>query len=119
MAVKKNINFNVNVITIIVILLLIVILFVIRNSPNPGTTEEIAKCIGENSELYTQLGCHACETQEEMFGENYKHLTVIDCFYERETCSEKEIAATPTWIIKGEVYKGVQEIETLQELTNC
>ena len=76
-------------------------------------------CIGQNSELYIQLGCHACETQEELFGENYQYLNSIDCFFEREQCIDAGITATPTWIIDGKKYIGVQNIEKLKELTGC
>jgi hypothetical protein len=96
-----------------VILLSIIILY----KPNPETSEEIAKCIGKNSELYVQLGCHACKSQEKMFGENYQYLNTIDCFYEGEKCLG--IQYTPTWIIKGEKYEKVQDIEKLKELTGC
>lgn len=109
---KKN-----NLITVVIILVIVVFAyFAINNSPKE-TSEEIAKCIGKNSVLYTQLGCHACKTQEDLFGENYQYLNIIDCFYERNKCSE--ITATPTWKIKEENYKGVQTIEKLQELTGC
>lgn len=104
-------------ITWIIILIIILISVWILIKKEPETPEEIAKCIGENSVLYTQLGCHACEIQEEKFGENSKYINIVDCFFEREKCSE--IIATPTWKIKGEYYKGVQSIEKLQELTGC
>ncbi len=117
---NKTKKLVINLITVIIILGLIGVLLAVRNSPNNNnTTEEIAKCIGENAILYTQLGCHACEAQEEMFGEYYKYLTIIDCWDERETCTEKQIEYTPTWIINNEKVIGVQEIEKLQELTGC
>jgi uncharacterized protein YxeA len=106
-----------NLITIIIILGVIILSIVIINKPHPETPEEVAKCIGKNSVLYIKLGCNACKIQEEMFGENYEYLTIIDCFYERDKCSE--IIFTPTWIIKGEKYEGVQSIEKLKELTGC
>ncbi|MFH1608065.1 MAG: hypothetical protein ABIA78_02935 [archaeon] len=105
-----------NIITITILLGVIIISFLILNQ-NPNTDEETAKCIGENSILYVQLGCHACEIQKDMFGDNYKHLTIVDCFYERGKCLE--IQSTPTWIIKGQKYTGVQSIEKLKELTGC
>ena len=89
----------------------------ILSKKHPETPENIVKCIGENSELYGQLGCSACKKQEELFGENSKYLTIIDCWNEREKCLEIEY--TPTWIIKGEKYVGVQSIEKLKELTGC
>lgn len=88
----------------------------------PGQpSQETIKCIGERSELYVQLGCSHCKTQEMMFGGSYKHLNVVDCFYpgQKEVCIENGIRATPTWIINGEYYEGVQSIERLKELTGC
>ncbi len=105
-----------SLITILVILGVIIISIIIINSSN-GVSKETAMCIGENSELYVQLGCNACKHQEEMFGENKKYLNIIDCWYERDKCLNIEY--TPTWIIKGEEYIGVQSIKKLKELTGC
>jgi len=106
-------------ITILIILGVIILSIIIINKPTSGVSEEIAKCIGENSFLYVQLGCSHCETQEKMFGKNYQYLDSTDCFYEREKCSLAEIRGTPTWIINDVQYTGVQTIEKLQELTGC
>jgi|APSaa5957512576_1039674.scaffolds.fasta_scaffold18951_4 hypothetical protein len=106
-----------NLITVGIILVIVIIVILASNKPVPATTKEIVKCIGEKATLYTQLGCHACETQEELFGENYQYLNIIDCFYEREQCSG--IEATPTWKINNQLYRGVQSISKLQEITKC
>jgi hypothetical protein len=111
---KKDYNL---IVTILIILAIGTLVFFLLNKDNPETTEEIAKCIGSKAVLYTQLGCHACEIQEDLFGENYQYLNVIDCWYEREKCTD--ITATPTWIIKNKKYEGVQSIEKLKELTGC
>ena len=108
---------NQNLWTIIIISGVIILSIFILNRNTPDTPEEIAKCIGGHSVLYVQFGCHACETQKKMFGENYKYMDVIDCFFEGDRCSE--IEATPTWDIDGKKYKGVQSIEKLKELTGC
>jgi len=107
----------INAITFLVIFGVVILAAFLINKPANETSDEIAKCIGENSVLYTQLGCSACKAQEDLFGESYEYLNKIDCFYEREKCSE--ITATPTWIINNEKYVGVQSIEKLQELTGC
>lgn len=104
-------------ISLFVVIAVILIAYFVLNKSKPTTSEEVAKCIGENSVLYIQLGCSACRTQEEIFGDNYKNLNVIDCFYTPEKC--QGITATPTWIIKGEKYVGVQSIDELKELTGC
>jgi hypothetical protein len=103
--------------TIVIILGIILLSFLILNKPSSDVSKETAQCIGENSLLYIQLGCHACETQEKMFGNNYQYLNIIDCFFEQEKCME--IAATPTWVINNKTYSGIQKINKLKELTNC
>lgn len=106
-------------ITWTIIILVILLGIYIINRPYPETQEEVVKCIAGKSVLYSQLGCHACETQEEIFGENYKHIEVVDCFFEQNECIEKEIQGTPTWIINGEKHLGVQTIDELREITGC
>jgi len=106
-------------ITLIIIVAVIALAILLLLTKGGSATEELAKCIGEKSTLYIQLGCHACETQENMFGDNYKYLNTVDCFEEYEECLEKEIEATPTWIIDGEKFRGVQTINTLKEATDC
>jgi len=81
---------------------------------------EVAKWIGENSVLYVQTGCSHCTTQENLFGENVKYLTIIDCITSEENkqmCISAGIEGTPTWIIEGKKYSGVQSIEELKKLT--
>jgi len=112
---KKN-----TLITLIIIAAVVVLGLVLSSRGGEAKVpEEIAQCIGENSVLYVQLGCPHCKTQEDMFGSSKKYLETIDCFYERAECQEKEIKATPTWLIDEEYYEGVQTIERLQELTGC
>lgn len=106
-------------ITLAIILAVIAFSILIMTRSANGISSETAKCIGENSIIYVQLGCHACKIQEEMFGENYKYLSVIDCWFERETCAKEQITHTPTWSINGEKYNGVQSIEKLKELARC
>lgn len=104
-------------ITLAVIVAAIVLAIFLVNASKNGVSKETAICIGKNSELYIQFGCHACEIQEDMFGTNYKYLNVIDCFYNMEKCTS--ITHTPTWIIDGETYRGVQNLGKLKELTGC
>ena len=109
-----------NLIITILIILLITIIAVFALAKKPvETDEEIVKCIGSKAILYTQLGCHACEAQRELFGENYQYLNVVDCWYNHQPCIDNGITATPTWIIKNERYEGVQSIDKLKELTGC
>ncbi len=104
-------------ISILVIIAVVLLAIFLINNKKPETPDEIAKCIGRNSVLYTQLGCHACESQKNLFGESYQYLNKIDCWFEGDKCSD--IQKTPTWLIKGEKYEGVQSIDKLKELTGC
>ena len=108
-------------ITILVVIAVAVIAYFIITKPQAQTpTEEsIAKCIGQNSLLYVQTGCSHCTDQENLFGNNFKYINSTDCLQNSGACNNNNITATPTWIIKGKEYIGVQSIKTLQNLTGC
>lgn len=79
---------------------------------------EVAQYIGSHSVLYVQTGCSHCLDQEALFGDNYKYLTTVDCVTSPNACIVNNITATPTWVIGGKDYVGVQSIDTLKKLTN-
>ena len=106
-----------NIVTIIIVLAVILLAIIILTRSHPETSEEFAKCVGENSILYIQKGCHACEYQKDLFGDNSQYLNTIDCWVEQDKCIG--IRGTPTWIINGESYLGARTIEELKELTGC
>lgn len=105
-------------VTLLVVLLVVIIAItalVVRG--NGDISPDVAVCIGQKATLYVQFGCHACQIQEEAFAENYQYLNVVDCYFERDKCDD--ITATPTWIINGQSYLGVQSVDKLKELTGC
>lgn len=119
---KKEKLVTVGIIALVLILAGIIISFktgLIGQAVKGMPSEEVAKWIGGHSVLYVQTGCIHCIEQEKLFGDNVKYLTVIDCLKEGNTqaCINAGIEGTPTWIINGQKYVGVQEIETLKELT--
>lgn len=109
---------QITLVLIILIVLIAVVVIYIKNQ-NPGIPADLAKCIGSKSELYVKLGCTHCEDQKKMFGDSLKYLNVTDCWYERDFCLVKGIEKIPTWVINRTQYTGVQEIETLKNLTGC
>lgn len=112
---KKRMWINIAITLIILIAGTYYILFL-----NGGNVEtNIAKCIGQNAELYWQTGCPACQRQKDMFGENLKYITHFNCAIDTQKCVENNIEKVPTWIIKGEKYIGVQSLEELKQLTGC
>jgi len=111
---KKNTWINALVVLMVLIIALVILL---HSSSTPKTSEELAKCIGERSTVYVQLGCPHCADQERMFGDYAHYLNEIDCFYERDKCTG--IKGTPTWVIDGKMYEGTKSIKTLANLTGC
>jgi cytochrome c biogenesis protein CcdA len=107
---KKKYKSQLIILGIILVVLLVIF---IPAKKVAETEEEIAKCIGEKSTLYVQVGCSHCRTQENILGENINYIEIVDCFYEPERCSK--IKATPTWEINGEYYIGVKSFDELKE----
>jgi hypothetical protein len=103
---------------LIFLILLISILFIYKTHTQ-SVSKELVECIGNNSKLFVQLGCSHCLDQEKIFGDNFKFLNSIDCYYFTEECILNNITSTPTWIIKNKYYEGVQSIKYLQNLTGC
>ncbi len=108
---------KVYLILVIVIVVIIAVIFWLRG--NGGIDEELARCIGQNSELYVKEGCPACERQEELFEENYQYLNIIDCSEDLQKCIDAGISGTPTWIIDDTLYPSVRSVEELKQLTGC
>ena len=109
---------------ILLIFLVVSLIFVAGCTSNDGSKDadnltETIKCIGENSVLYTQKGCLACDKQEMLLGDNMKYINLIDCYQNPEACQEAEIMYVPTWIIDGKKITGVQTVEVLKALTGC
>lgn len=112
---KKN-----TLVTWIIILLVIAFAIYVKTQPNGNAEVELAKCIGENSVLYSQTGCHACDVQEDVFGSSWKYINEFKCDSDAwQTCNQLMIQGTPTWIINGEHHRGVQSIEELKQATGC
>lgn len=103
--------------TIALIVLIVLVLLILPKNKQTISSENIAKCIGENSILYVQAGCTHCRTQENMFGENLEYLTIVDCYETPEKCSE--IKGTPSWEIENKIYPGIKTPQELKNLTNC
>ena len=103
----------------IIVIIIISSIFIIKNYNQGILNDKTAKCIAEKSVVYTQTGCSHCETQKEILGDYYNLFTEINCLNEPEKCSEAGITGTPTWIINGKKFEGVQTIKKLKESTGC
>lgn len=110
------------VVTILILLVIgAVILYVtIGKTPSVAVSVEAAQYIGNHSIVYVQAGCSHCIDQENLFGANWKYINALDCVASQantQVCINNNISATPTWVINGKQYVGVQSIQTLENLT--
>jgi hypothetical protein len=113
----------VNILSTVFIILVIgaILFFVTRGNPTGAVvSDSVAKYIGAHSVVYVQTGCSACQAQEAEFGSSWKYINSIDCIANKtnlQACTIANIKVTPTWVINGKQYLGVQTIATLENLT--
>jgi glutaredoxin len=117
---------NLLVTALIVIIVGTIVFFAIRASiagyvvKGTPVSAEAAQYIGNHSIVYVQAGCSHCKDQEDLFGDNWKYINTLDCVASKaniQICINNNITRTPTWVINGNQYIGVQSIQTLENLT--
>ncbi|MFC1734085.1 hypothetical protein ACFL6I_27590, partial [candidate division KSB1 bacterium] len=117
---SKKISIDSTTLLIILAVLVLVVYFTyFRGDGTDGPSIDTVKCIGSKSTIYISTGCHVCAQQEELFGENFKYLNIVNCFIEGEKCSQANVTRVPTWMINGEMMTGLQSIEKLINLAGC
>jgi glutaredoxin len=109
-------------VTVIILLVIGLVLYfaIIGKTPTVTVSAQAAQYIGNHSIVYVQAGCSHCKDQEDLFGDNWKYITTLDCIASQantQICINQNISATPTWVINGKQYVGVQSIQTLENLT--
>lgn len=85
----------------------------------PGILDDFAKCSAQKGAvMYGAIEwCEFTQAQSKMFGKSFKFVNYKD--YSEYPSTFGNIKKTPTWIINGKDYTGVQTIERLSQLTNC
>jgi hypothetical protein len=74
------------------------------------------------AKVYTAYWCGYCRKQVEMFGSAKLTLPVIECDPrgqnpQTDLCREKAVQGYPTWEMNGEMYRGMQEVNVLADLS--
>ncbi|ELR99253.1 hypothetical protein [Gloeocapsa sp. PCC 73106] len=78
---------------------------------------------GIDAKIYTAYTCPHCHSQKELLGKKAASLlNNIECHPDGENaqpelCEAAGITGVPTWEIKGELYPGVQPLETIADLS--
>ncbi|MEM9163568.1 MAG: hypothetical protein AAGC54_10940 [Cyanobacteria bacterium P01_F01_bin.4] len=72
---------------------------------------------------YGAWWCPHCHSQQALFGaEAFEKVTYVECDAEGQnsqtsTCQAAGVQSFPTWEINGELYPGVQSLETLATIS--
>ena len=93
--------------------------------PQSGDSEvQLAQHLSRIGVLYYGAWwCPHCHQQNALFGrEAVENLSYVECDRDgrnpqTQTCREADVAGYPTWEINGELYAGVQSLETLADLS--
>ena len=86
----------------------------------PGEYDEFAKCLTENGAvMYGTDWCTYCKKEKDLFGNSFKYINFNNCDQNRGECTINGVESYPTWIINGEKYIGLRQLEELSELTGC
>jgi len=85
----------------------------------PGVLDDFAKCLSsKNAVVYGAIEwCEFTKMQAKMFGKSFKLLKYED--YSKYPQSFGAIKKTPTWIVDGKPYLGVQSIDRLSQSSGC
>ncbi len=95
------------------------------NPTSAGPGETFAKCLTENgAKMYGAFWCPHCTEQKEAFGDDWQHITYIECSKpdktQTEFCTQASIASYPTWeFADGNREVGKLSFATLAEKTGC
>ncbi len=72
--------------------------------------------------MYGSFKCPACLLQKKYFGRYAEEVNYVECHPEGKNanpqlCSDRKISAFPTWEIDGSLYKGVQTLKKLADMS--
>ena len=113
------------ILTIVVILLGYLFYKGFSGEQVPGKYDDFAKCISEKKAIiYGAYWCPHCADQKKMFGSSFQYVNYVECDprgknAQPQTCTANGIKGYPTWIINGEIFPSVQELEQLAATTGC
>jgi glutaredoxin len=89
-------------------------------SKNDYIDSTLGQCLTEKEVImYGAYWCPHCQTQKELFKEDWKNVNYFECEDDIDYCIKKGIKAYPTWEIEGKQYTGVKELSELSLLTDC
>ena len=90
------------------------------SSSGSSTYDTLAKCLTtKGAIMYGTEWCGYCKNQKEAFGDSMQYITFVDCDQDKNKCGQAGVRGYPTWVINGQNYPGVQEMDRLASLAGC
>ena len=94
----------------------------------PGPEDPWVRGLAEHlsqidAKFYGASWCPHCNDQKKLFGSSTKRIPYVECSPggpnapQAQVCREKGIQSYPTWIINGQRYTGVQQLDALAQLS--
>jgi uncharacterized membrane protein/glutaredoxin len=85
-----------------------------------GLAEHLSK---SDAKFYGASWCPHCNDQKKLFGSSVKRIPYVECSPggqqapRAQVCKEKGIESYPTWIINGQRHTGVQQLDSLAQMS--
>lgn len=117
---KKSLLNNAVYVLIGLVIIIVIAFFVLSANSNAKSIESFGRCMAEKGVVvYGNEWCQYTARQKSMFGGSFGAVKYVICDENKALCDEKKITITPTWEINGTMYKQVQKLETLSQLSGC
>jgi len=82
--------------------------------------DEFAKCLNDKGLImYGSDTCPYCQSQKEMFGSSFEKINYVNCDFDKQICSQKQITAYPVWQINDKLFPGIETFDQLANATGC
>ena len=93
--------------------------YAVYAAASPGRFDSFAECLKEKGAvMYGAMSwCQYTQAQRAMFGKSFKYVSYKE--YTEFPQAFGKIRKTPTWIIDGKVYEGVQSFDRLSAAAGC
>ncbi len=85
-----------------------------------GNYDIFAQCLTDNGVImYGTDWCTHCQNQKLLFGTSFNNIAYVNCDNSPQACTNAGVTGYPTWYVNGEIYSGVQSLETLSQFSGC
>ena len=117
----KKFVFGISALTLIIAGLMLYFLVLTDPKPDPeNAVDRLALCLRDRgATMYGLPTCPHCQEQKDKFGDFFKYIDYIDCSENENKCMNQRIESVPTWIIDGQKYDDLRELDELADKAGC